>query len=137
MTPRCGKVCARTLVSGAPEAEFPRLQAYYNAGSAALVLVVIAVVIGGGFYIRSRRRGTVRLASDRERDEESIPLRQSVGGTGDGERGDYTPIGEANGPAKQKAGRTKGKQRAIEEPKGAAIFDVGDDDEDTAGSRGH
>ena len=106
--------------------------AYYNAGSAALVLVVIAVVIGGGFYIRSRRRGAVRLGSDRERGEESIPLSQSVGGSGDGERGDYVPIGEGNGLA----GRTKGKQRAIGELKGAAIFDVGED-EDEDRTHGH
>jgi hypothetical protein len=65
-------------------------------------------------------------------------LSQSVGGSGDGERGDYTPIGERNEVAKQKARRMKGKQRAIEEPKGAAIFDVGDDeDEDTADLHGH
>ena len=110
--------------------------AYYNAGSAALVLVVIAVVIGGGIYIRSRRRGKVRLASDREQDEESIPLNQSVGGTGDGERGDYVPIGEGNGATTQKA-RTKGKQKAIEEPAGAAIFDVGEDEDEAPGSHGH
>jgi carboxypeptidase D len=114
------------------ETESPLYQAYYNAGSAALVLVVIAVVIGGGFYIRSRRRGAVKLASSRERDEEAIPLNQSVGGPGDGERADYTPIGEDHSFAKLRA---KGKQKADDEPKGAAIFDVGEDeDEDTPGS---
>lgn len=99
------------------------------------MLVVIAVVIGGGIYIRSRRRGKVRLASDREQDEESIPLNQSVGGTGDGERGDYAPIGEGNGVTQ--TGRVKGKQKAVEEPAGAAIFDVGDDEDEAPGLHGH
>jgi len=52
------------------------LSAYYNAGSAALVLLLVLLAIGAFFWcrIRSRRRTSqVRL------EEESIPLRSSIG----------------------------------------------------------
>jgi carboxypeptidase D len=52
------------------------LSAYYNAGSAALVLLLILLAIGVFFWcrIRSRRRTSqVRL------EEESIPLHSGVG----------------------------------------------------------
>lgn len=107
--------------------------AYYNAGSAALVLIVIALAIGGGLYIRNRRRnGSVKLAADRERDEEeSIPLSRSVGGAGDGERGGYTPVGETDHVHERRIGNGKGKEKAIEEPlTSEAIFDVGDSDDE-------
>ena len=53
--------------------------AYYNAGSAALVLLLVLLAIGAFFWcrIRSRRRvSQVRL------EEESIPLHSSMGDEG-------------------------------------------------------
>jgi len=98
--------------SKSPEQDKAMWEAYYNAGSAALVLVVIALVIGIFLYWRQRRRSRSRGASIGLK-EESIPLSQSVGdvmnGHGDGMNGDY-----------------KGKGRALQ---AEAIFDVGSDED--------
>lgn len=118
--------------------------AYYNVGSTVLVLVIIALVIAAGFYIRSRqKRGSLKLATERD-EEESIPLSKSVGGSGDVERGGYTPVGESDAAQGRERrapnGNGKGKERAIdsqteEEPKGSAIFDVGDSDDEDEGHK--
>jgi carboxypeptidase D len=89
--------------------------AYYNAGSAALVLVLIFVAVGTFFWCRARRR-RVQLPHGRSGDEEdSIPLHNTSGPSGDEEI----------------FRNRKGKERErIEEPSSPAIFDVGDSDDD-------
>jgi len=89
------------------------LPAYYNAGSAALVLILVFLAIGAFLWcrIRSRRRvSQVRL------EEESIPLHSSVGDD-EGFR--------------QRAG--KGKERALgnasEREEMFAVADSDDEDE--------
>ena len=83
------------------------ISAYYNAGSAALVLVLIALAIGTFLLCRKRRRTSrANIAMT----EEAIPLNQTV----------IDPRLE-NGNDDY-----KGKGRAHEDP---AIFDVGSDDE--------
>ena len=84
--------------------------AYYNAGSAALILVLILAFIGLFLYWRSRRQrrkglGRVNLPTEQDR-EERIPLSTNVGG-----------------PA---ASREDVRLREREE-EGQPIFDVGDD----------
>lgn len=85
--------------------------AYYNAGSAALILVLILVFIGLFLFWRSRRgraQGRVNLPTEQDH-EERIPLSTSVGGAGIS-REDVT--------------HRDGRGRSTE---GEAIFDVGDD----------
>ena len=87
------------------------LPAYYNAGSAALVLLLVLLAIGAFFWcrIRSRRRvSQVRL------EEESIPLHSSMGDEG----------------FRQRPG--KGKERALgDASEREEMFAVADsDDED-------
>ncbi|KAL5508176.1 KEX1 [Sanghuangporus vaninii] len=89
-----------------PEQDKAMWEAYYNAGSAALVLVLIALAIGLFLFCRRRRR-TGQLAIGNP--EEIIPLSQSENGhfmNGHGDDSDY-----------------KGKGRALESE---AIFDVGE-----------
>ena len=50
--------------------------AYYNAGSAALVLVLIALVVGGFLWWRSKRRAARGLALATH--EEHIPLNSAL-----------------------------------------------------------
>ncbi|KAF9651698.1 alpha/beta-hydrolase [Thelephora ganbajun] len=95
-----------------PEQDKAMWEAYYNAGSAALVLLLIFLAIGVFFWcrIRSRRRvSQVRL------EEESIPLHSSV----DDDEG-----------FRQRAG--KGKERALgDASEREEMFTVADsDDED-------
>jgi len=91
--------------------------AYYNAGSAALVLILISLAIAAFLWFRIRRN-RLQLPDDR-RTEEEIPLRSAMG-THDENRDNEEPFR-----------KRKGKERALDEPEGHAIFDVGDsDDED-------
>ncbi|EJD01360.1 KEX1 protein [Fomitiporia mediterranea MF3/22] len=93
-----------------PEQDKAMWEAYYNAGSAALVLVLIALAIGLFLFCRRRRRiGKLKIGNS----EEAIPLSQNINGhdmDGHGENGNY-----------------KGKSRAME---GEAIFDVGEGSDD-------
>lgn len=84
--------------------------AYYNAGSAALVLLLIGIAIGVFFYFRQRRQRNGYWLTSRE---ESIPLSRNLGG-------DETP--PRNGILDHDS---KGKARELNEP----VFDVGSDDE--------
>lgn len=101
--------------------------AYYNAGSAALVLILIALAITAFLWCRIRRN-RVRLPNNsidggRGTGEENIPLRSAMGA--------YDENG--NGQSDEEVFRKrKGKERAVDEPAGdqAAIFDVGDSDEE-------
>jgi carboxypeptidase D len=90
-------------------------EAYYNAGSAALVLVLIFLAIGIFLWCRIRRR---RRFIPLSQNEESIPLTTSMAALDDGQRDDEESFRQR-----------KGKERAVESTK-PPIFDVGDDDED-------
>jgi carboxypeptidase D len=82
--------------------------AYYNAGSAALILVIILVFIGLFLFWRSRRSaklGRVNLPTEQEQ-EERIPLSTNVGAAMS--RDDFSQDRDRRGES---------------EP----IFDVGDD----------
>lgn len=93
--------------------------AYYNAGSAALVLILISVAIAVFLWFRIRRN-RLRLPAE-ERTEEEIPLRSAMG----------THDEDGFGDNEELFRKRKGKERALDEPEGQAIFDVGDsDDED-------
>ena len=103
--------------------------AYYNAGSVALVVVLLALGFGLFVFCRSRRRrlgfnGTARRPG--ADDEEAIPLAQS------------DTLRDKNETDDERRAR-KGKGRA--DPmleKGDVMFEVGDDDEDEHGhSRGN
>jgi carboxypeptidase D len=96
--------------------------AYYNAGSAALVLVLVFLIIGTFVWCRLRRK---RVQLPFGQVEESIPLNSSM-------RGD----GEEDADVVQQKRKRKGKERsreggasseALAEP---PIFDVGDSDDD-------
>lgn len=90
------------------------LLAYYNAGSAVLVLLLSAIAIALCIWCRLRRR-PIQLArgstSSPTLEEEHIPLTQTSG----------------SNEAIHREG--KGKSRAIEEGEaGTTVFDVGEDD---------
>lgn len=102
------------------------LLAYYNAGSAAIVLVLVLVAIAGILYCRVRRRRglklPVSLPMSGQDAEESIPLR-GRGENGHAEDGDEF---------RQRGG--KGKEREL--PEQEAIFEVGDSDDEEARTPG-
>ncbi|KAG6850190.1 hypothetical protein H0H93_016618 [Arthromyces matolae] len=118
--------------SKTPEQDKAMWEAYYNAGSAALVLILIFGGIGTFVWCRIRRRraSTVHLPVNRN-EEESIPLTQSRRmdegddeGAAEEARGHFT---DGNGIER----RNKGKGRAVEpEVHEPPIFDVGDSDEE-------
>lgn len=85
-------------------------KAYYNAGSAALVLFLLAFAIGLFIFCRRRRRtGDLSIGTA----EESIPLSQNVGSH---------ETNEHDGGSLY-----KGKGRALESQ---TIFDVGEGSDD-------
>ncbi|KAJ7639547.1 Alpha/Beta hydrolase protein [Roridomyces roridus] len=94
-------------------------EAYYNAGSAALVLALILGAIGIFVWCRMRRRRNApRLPMDQR--EESIPLTSHVEENGNGNGVDEF---------RQRGGKGKGKERAVDLAP-PPIFDVGDSDEE-------
>ncbi|KAJ7098658.1 Alpha/Beta hydrolase protein [Mycena belliarum] len=96
-------------------------EAYYNAGSAALVLALIFGAIGIFVWCRMRRRRSPRLpVNQRDGDgEERIPLNTRLEDLA-ADEGD-----EALRPRERKG---KGKERAVDSD--PPIFDVGDSDEE-------
>jgi len=98
-----------------PEQDKAMWEAYYNAGSAALVLVIILLLIGLFVLYRNRRRRLQLPANGAAAAmEESIPLNTS----------NYDDdAGAANGNGHS----GKGKGRA---PQNEAVFEVGDSDDD-------
>jgi len=98
-----------------PEQDKAMWEAYYNAGSSALVLLLMFLAIGTFVWCRIRRR-RLRLPVN-QTEEESIPLNTSHRFQ-DGDD-------EDQGTYKQR----KGKERAREPPQ-PPIFDVGDSDEE-------
>src|SRR6266403_1998408 len=93
-----------------------RHAAYYNAGSAAIVLVLILATLGLVFWCRIRRRRLRRLFISKN-EEENIPLTQNLPAD------DSDPL-ESRGLSSR-----KGKERA-QETGLSPIFDVGDSDEE-------
>ncbi|EPS98740.1 hypothetical protein FOMPIDRAFT_1037314 [Fomitopsis schrenkii] len=115
---------ASATPSETPEQDKAKWEAYYNAGSAAMVLLVISLAIGGFLwwrYRRSRMRG-LRVNTDDSTVEENIPLAASMT---DVNRHDS---GDDERPLKQ----SKGKERAHPEdlPNEGTIFSIVGDDED-------
>ena len=104
--------------TGISDEDKAQWEAYYNAGSAALIFILIALAIGLFIYFRKRRETPKGVSLSRESDfpEETIPLQQ---GNGEQELGR----------------RRKGKAREVydESPSAGAggdpIFDVGDDED--------
>ncbi|TFK43895.1 Alpha/Beta hydrolase protein [Crucibulum laeve] len=116
-----------------PEQDKAMWEAYYNAGSAALVLVLILLAIGIFVWCRVRRKRVLRLPIRQDEDqEESIPLNSSV--HRDQDRGRGRDGWEGNGNGESGLESAKGKERARPRSVSAEppIFDVGgeSDDED-------
>ncbi|CAL1700266.1 unnamed protein product [Somion occarium] len=113
-----------------PEQDKAMWEAYYNAGSAALVLVLIALLIGGFLWWRSRKGGLRGLPlssrGSMALNEESIPLRTN-GDAEDGLGGD-----DFEGGARRRNGdaKGKGKERARTFTPQEEIFGVGDSDDE-------
>jgi carboxypeptidase D len=95
--------------------------AYYNAGSAAIVLVLILAVLGTVLWYRIRRRRLHGLPISKN-EEENIPLTQSL------------PAEDGDSLDDRGMSIRKGKRRAHEAGP-SPIFDVGDSDEE--GERNH
>ncbi|KAH9938091.1 alpha/beta-hydrolase [Fomitopsis serialis] len=113
---------ASATPSETPEQDKAKWEAYYNAGSAAMVLAIISIFIAGFIwwrYRRSRLRG-LQVTTDDSTAEENIPLATSMTDVnGHGDRDDEAPYKQA-----------KGKERAQELPNEGAIFSIVGDDED-------
>ncbi|KAI9513301.1 alpha/beta-hydrolase [Russula earlei] len=105
-----------------PEQDKAMWEAYYNAGSAAIVLVLILGALGAVFWCRFRRRRLLGLRSPKN-EEEHIPLTQSL------------PTEEGRDSLDNGISIRKGKERALEVDR-SPIFDVGDSDEEN-GERTH
>lgn len=88
--------------------------AYYNAGSAAIVLVLILAVLGTVLWYRIRRRKLHGLPISKN-EEENIPLTQSL------------PAEDGDSLDDRGISIRKGKGRA-QEAGLSPIFDVGDSD---------
>ncbi|KAK2465938.1 hypothetical protein APHAL10511_001579 [Amanita phalloides] len=121
-------------VSGkTPEQDKAMWEAYYNAGSAALILVLIFLGIGVFLWCRVRRN-RVQLPQTK-REEEAIPLTAHNGHTGDDDDDDDDED-EDSYLAKRSA---KGKGKAAENgypEEGEPVFHVGDsEDEDVERGR--
>jgi carboxypeptidase D len=105
-----------------PEQDKAMWEAYYNAGSAAIVLVLILAVLGTVLWCRIRRRRLHGLPISKN-EEENIPLTQTL----PADDGDSLDDGGIS--------TRKGKGRA-QETGLSPIFDVGDSDEE-GGERSH
>ncbi|KAG8218963.1 hypothetical protein J3R82DRAFT_4703 [Butyriboletus roseoflavus] len=99
-----------------PEQTKAQWDAYYNAGTAALVFLLIAIGLGVCIWCRLRKR-RVMLSRGGNDTEENIPLKDTSE-----EDGFELELEEARR-------KRKGKSRAVED-EGSPIFDVGDADED-------
>ncbi|KAH9943181.1 alpha/beta-hydrolase [Epithele typhae] len=99
-----------------PEQDKAMWEAYYNAGSAGLVLALIALLVGGFLWYRYKRSSKRGLSLSTR--EEAIPLNSSIGMNGHSDEDDGSSFRSR-----------KGKERAGSLPEEEAIFDIGDDDE--------
>jgi len=98
-----------------PEQDKAMWEAYYNAGSAAIVLVLIVAALGTVFWCRVRKRRLQGLPTSRN-EEEYIPLTHDLPNSSDP-------------PDNREFRARKGKERA-HETGSPPLFDVGDSDED-------
>ena len=96
-----------------------RVVAYYNAGSAAVILVLIGIALVTFFWCRVRRRRLQGLSLS-VNEEENIPLTQSGPSRDEG-----GGVDEENA-FRARTGKGKGRETEEAQP----IFDVGDSDED-------
>ena len=103
--------------------------AYYNAGSAAIVLVIVFVVIGGVVWCRQRQR-RVRLGDTSAQNlaEESIPLTTTRHEEDDGGSRSRKAKGKEKATSKEEISPLNGGAKDVQEAEG--IFDVGDDEEE-------
>ncbi|CCM01745.1 uncharacterized protein FIBRA_03811 [Fibroporia radiculosa] len=107
-----------------PEQDKAMWEAYYNAGSAAMVLVIIALAIGGYLWWRTRRN-RMRGLPPASTHEENIPLNASMAESKDHDDEDDEQFRQQD----------KGKGRAQLLTPAEAIFSVGEsDDEDDSRS---
>jgi len=112
-----------------PEQDKAMWEAYYNAGSAALVLVLVFLVIGTFVWCRLRRKRTVQLPVMSM--EESIPLTSDIRREDNGDEENVGLMRKGKERAKEN-GRQPGAAAPVEPP----IFEVGDsDDEDFKDTR--
>ncbi|KAG6832352.1 Cell death protease [Tephrocybe sp. NHM501043] len=116
-----------------PEQDKAMWEAYYNAGSAALVLMLIFAGIGTFVWCRLRRRRSLRLPMGGS-EEESIPLHSSqrMEAEADAEAAEVEArerlYENENGNGRLRKGKERATELEVREP---PIFDVGDsDDED-------
>lgn len=95
-------------------------QAYYNAGSAALVLVLIALAIGTFLWCRLRRRRVHLPVSQ----EENIPLNASI-------NRDHVRDGDDDDEIfRNRKGKERAQDGSVGNGESQPIFDVGDSDEE-------
>ncbi|KAI0005105.1 alpha/beta-hydrolase [Russula compacta] len=99
-----------------PEQDKAMWEAYYNAGSAAVVLILILAVLGAVLWCRIRRR-RLRGLPIAKNEEEHIPLTQNLPADEDRDSFDDS-----------RTSMRKGKERA-QEGRVSPIFNVGDLDE--------
>lgn len=117
-----------------PEQEKAMWEAYYNAGSAALVLVLIFAAVGAWVWWIKRRRGQGKgglhlPTSLRGEEEEHIPLNPAgVERSGLSSAREVSENGNGHSSL-TRAASLKGKEREVVSSS-EAIFDVGDSDED-------
>ncbi|KLO08516.1 KEX1 protein [Schizopora paradoxa] len=102
-------------VGKTPEQDKAMWEAYYNAGSAALVLLLIGLAIGLFLFFRRRRHGISLLSR-----EESIPLNESSSV-------EQIPLMNGNGAHDEDNNDGKGKGRLKDDD---IVFEVGSDDEE-------
>jgi len=110
-------------IAKTPEQDKAMWEAYYNAGSAALVLVLIALAIGIFFWIRSKRRRRQGVKIEADYNEENIPLNSH-------QPSSPTSNGHRFNDDDEYRRRAKGKERADLNAEGEPIFDVGESDEE-------
>ena len=103
------------------------VKAYYNAGSAALVLVIVSIVIGTVVWCRLRQN-RVRLSPSQEIPEENIPLTSTRGVEDDDEAIGRSVKGKERSRGDQES--LNGKAKRGGGPSEERIFDVGDSDEE-------
>jgi len=98
-----------------PQQDKAMWEAYYNAGSAALVLVVVFLIIGTFIWCRLRRK---RVQLPITRTEENIPLTSSLRDNGSD---------EDDSTSRQRKGKAREESQPLADP---PIFEVGDSDEE-------